>query len=114
MSSRAVLHVEGMYFSGCKNETKSFRDEIWWLEFELIGLSKFSSLYYFWHLSYSSISALLFFKQSDIVRIASKNKIEVPHGENLKKVVSTVSSLKSVKSYFDNFHCEIIKYNFHG
>jgi hypothetical protein len=29
MSSRAVLHVEGMYFSGCKNETKSFRDEIW-------------------------------------------------------------------------------------
>jgi hypothetical protein len=22
MSSRAVLHVEGMYFSDCKNETK--------------------------------------------------------------------------------------------
>jgi hypothetical protein len=25
MSSRAVLHVEGMYFSGCKNETKNKR-----------------------------------------------------------------------------------------
>jgi hypothetical protein len=30
MLSRAVLHVEGMYFSDCKkNETKKFRDEIW-------------------------------------------------------------------------------------
>jgi hypothetical protein len=29
MSSRAVLHGEGMYFSDCKNETKKFRDEIW-------------------------------------------------------------------------------------
>jgi hypothetical protein len=27
MSSRAVLHVEGMYFSDCKNETKK-RDTI--------------------------------------------------------------------------------------
>jgi hypothetical protein len=34
MSSRAVLHVEGMYFSYCKNETKIFRDDIWRLEFE--------------------------------------------------------------------------------
>jgi hypothetical protein len=29
MSSRAVLHVEGMYFSDGKNETKKSRDEIW-------------------------------------------------------------------------------------
>jgi hypothetical protein len=28
-SSRAVLHVEGMYFSDCKTETKTFRDDIW-------------------------------------------------------------------------------------
>jgi NADH:ubiquinone oxidoreductase subunit 3 (subunit A) len=39
MSSRAVLHVEEMYFSDCKNETKKIRDEIWWLEFELIEVS---------------------------------------------------------------------------
>jgi hypothetical protein len=32
-------------------------------------------------------------------------------GKILKKVVS---ALKSVKLYIDNFHCEIIKYNFHG
>jgi hypothetical protein len=25
MSSRAVLHVEGMYFSDCKNETKKIK-----------------------------------------------------------------------------------------
>jgi hypothetical protein len=25
MSSRAVLHVEGMYFSDCKNETKKLK-----------------------------------------------------------------------------------------
>jgi hypothetical protein len=29
ISSRAVLHVEGMYFFDCKNETNNFRDEIW-------------------------------------------------------------------------------------
>jgi hypothetical protein len=29
MSSRAVLHVEGVYFSDCKNETKKLRDDIW-------------------------------------------------------------------------------------
>jgi hypothetical protein len=46
----------------------------------------------------------------DNVIIVSKNKIKVPHVKNLKKVIST---LKSVKLYFDNFHCEIIKYNFH-
>jgi hypothetical protein len=61
---------------------KKIRDEIWWLEFEWIEVS-FLLFYYFWHLSYLSISALLFFKQPDIVRIVSKNKIEVPHGENL-------------------------------
>jgi hypothetical protein len=38
-------------------------------------------------------------------------KLDFMFGENRKKVVS---SLKSVKLYFDNFHCEIIKYNFHG
>jgi hypothetical protein len=31
MSSRAVLHVEAMYFSDCKNETKKIRDDIWGL-----------------------------------------------------------------------------------
>jgi hypothetical protein len=25
MSSKAVLYVEGMYFSDCKNETKKYR-----------------------------------------------------------------------------------------
>jgi hypothetical protein len=30
MSSRAILHMEGMYFSDSKNETnKFFKDEIW-------------------------------------------------------------------------------------
>jgi hypothetical protein len=29
MSSRTVLHEEGMYFSDCKNETKTLRDDIW-------------------------------------------------------------------------------------
>jgi hypothetical protein len=29
MSLRAVLHVEGMHFSDCKNETKKLRDDIW-------------------------------------------------------------------------------------
>jgi hypothetical protein len=29
MSSRAVLHVRRMYFSDCKNETKTNRDDIW-------------------------------------------------------------------------------------
>jgi hypothetical protein len=38
-------------------------------------------------------------------------KNDVPNGETLKKVVS---SLKNVKLYFDNFRCEIVKYNFHG
>jgi hypothetical protein len=28
MSLRAVLHVEEMYFSDCKNETKTLRDDI--------------------------------------------------------------------------------------
>jgi hypothetical protein len=32
-------------------------------------------------------------------------------GKILKQVVS---SLNSVKLYFENFHCEIIKYSFHG
>jgi hypothetical protein len=40
-----------------------------------------------------------------------ENKIEERYGENLKNLLS---SLKSLKLYFDNFHCEIIKYNFHG
>jgi hypothetical protein len=29
MSSRAVLHLEGMYFSDFKNETNKLRDDIW-------------------------------------------------------------------------------------
>jgi hypothetical protein len=29
MSSRAVLYVEGMYFSDCKNETNKIRDDVW-------------------------------------------------------------------------------------
>jgi hypothetical protein len=57
--------------------------------------SKFSSFYYFWHLSSLSISALLFSKQSDIVKIVSKNKIEVPHEENLKNVGVTYKSMPS-------------------
>jgi hypothetical protein len=36
-----------------------------------IKSSKFSSFDYFWHLSYLAISALIFFKQPDIVRIVS-------------------------------------------
>jgi hypothetical protein len=73
--------------------------------------SKFSSFITFDMTNNLSISALLFYKQSDIVRIVSKNKFAVPHEENLKKVVS---SMKSVKLYFDNVHCEIIKFNVHG
>jgi hypothetical protein len=29
MSPKAVLHVEGMYFLDCKNETKNIRHDIW-------------------------------------------------------------------------------------
>jgi hypothetical protein len=29
MLSKAVLHVEGMYFSDCKNETKKLKADIW-------------------------------------------------------------------------------------
>jgi hypothetical protein len=82
MSSRAVLHLGGMHFSDYKNETNKKWDDIWWLVIWK-NRSKFSSFYYFWHLSYLSISALLFSEQSDIVRIVSKNTIEVPHGEIL-------------------------------
>jgi hypothetical protein len=46
---------------------------------------------------------LIFSEQPD--RIVSKRKIKVPHGDNLKKVVS---SLKSVNLYYDNFYCEVI------
>jgi hypothetical protein len=56
--------------------------------------SKFSFLHFFLHLSYLSLSPLLFLKQPDIVRLVSKNEIELPYGENLKK---GVLSLKSVK-----------------
>jgi hypothetical protein len=89
MSSRTVLHVE-MYFTDCKNETKIKRRFLIWRLVIWMNRSKFSSFYYLWYLSYLSISAMLF----------SKHKIEVPHGENLKKVVS---SLKSVKLCFDKF-----------
>jgi hypothetical protein len=36
-------------------------------------------------LSYLSISAMFFSEQPDIVRIVSKNKIKVQHGEILRK-----------------------------
>jgi hypothetical protein len=62
-------------------------------------------------LGYLSISALLSLNSPDNYRIVNNNKSEVPHREYLKEVVS---SLKSVQLYFDNFHCEIIKYIFHG
>jgi hypothetical protein len=45
MSLRTVLHVEGMYFAECKNETK-LKDDIWLLIISM-NRSKFSSFYYF-------------------------------------------------------------------